>query len=209
MSKLWFWMRNCAKVLVKSRNCHEFNEWLVATRNQALRNCIFRSLKRSSMTSINCGYVQTPCSSLSMISRTIRFFLQNPWDPKVFRHSQIASALQQLPLNVIGLAWVRGWSCAYLSMYGALDVPKAVFPDCEFSVEPCIPVFWDSSGVYGRSNFLTEFQLFQGLKLGGVMLTGAAVYFKIVGTVSVFKPRLFLQRIFPDSVSLAQRARNF
>ncbi|MBK1875050.1 TIGR00366 family protein [Marinobacter sp. 1-3A] len=36
-----------------------------------------------------------------------------------------------------------------------------------------------------------------------------AVFFKIVDTVSVFKPRLFLRRIFPDSVSLAQRARNF
>jgi len=36
-----------------------------------------------------------------------------------------------------------------------------------------------------------------------------AVFFKIVDTVSVFKRRLSLPQAFPDSVSLAQRARNF
>ena len=36
-----------------------------------------------------------------------------------------------------------------------------------------------------------------------------AVFFKIDGTVSVLKRRLFLPHTFPDSMSLAQRARNF
>ncbi len=35
------------------------------------------------------------------------------------------------------------------------------------------------------------------------------VFFKIDGTVSVLKRRLFLPHTFPDSMSLAQRARNF
>lgn len=40
------------------------------------------------------------------------------------------------------------------------------------------------------------------------LVARASVFFKIVDTISAFKPHFSLQQIFQDSVSLAQRARN-